>query len=56
MNVGLIIAVCSLALVFLVNTFDFKNLSRAKAVLSAFIILTPISLAQSLFLLSPAPL
>jgi len=53
--VGLIIAVYSLALVFLENTFDFKNLFRAKAALSAFIVLTPISLAQSLFLLSIAP-
>jgi len=53
--VGLIIAVYSLALVFLENTFDFKNLFRAKAALSAFIVLTPISQAQSLFLLSTAP-
>lgn len=54
-SVGLTIAMYSLALVFLDNTFDFKNLFRAKAALPAFIVLTSIFLVQSLFLLSTAP-
>jgi hypothetical protein len=54
-SVGLIIAEYSLALVLLENIFDFKNLFRANVTLSAFVILTSISLSQSLFLLSIAP-
>lgn len=45
----------SIALVFFGKDFDFINFLRANDALSDFIILIPISLAQSLVLLSTAP-